>query len=198
VRHYYTRPMSPGPADQVNAKELSARAAVIERHLDLPQLERVVQAGGLPGTRIDARLQFGAFEGRTTVDVRVEGTAVLECQRCLQPCAIAMDESALVAIVRDELDEVPGGFEPFVGMPEQLSLAALVEEQVLLALPLVPAHEAGSPECLSSEAEEVPLAPASVVETAAQEAAVEEKQMPFANLRELLEKNNERGPASGE
>ncbi len=190
--------MSPGPADQVNAKELSARAAVLERHFGLAQLERVAQAGGLPGTRIDARLQFGAFEGRTTVDVRVEGTAVLECQRCLQPCAIAMDESALVAIVHDEVDDVPGGYEPFVGMPEQLSLAALVEEQVLLALPLVPAHEAGSPECLSSEAEVVPLAPASVVETAAEEAAVEEKQTPFANLRELLEQKNERGPASGE
>ena len=191
--------MSPGQADQVNPRELSARAAVLERHYDLAQLERVAEAGGLPGTRIDARLQFGAFEGRTTVDVRVEGTAVLECQRCLQPCAIAMDESALVAIVRDELDEVPGGYEPFVGMPEQLSLAALIEEQVLLALPLVPAHEAGSPECLSSAAEVMPLAPASAVEPAvSQEAAVEKKQKPFANLRELLEKKNERGPASGE
>jgi uncharacterized protein len=191
--------MSPGPADQVNAKELSARAAVIDRHLDLPQLERVAQAGGLPGTRVDAQLRFGAFEGRTTVDVHVEGTAVLECQRCLQPCEIAVDESALVAIVRDETDEVPGGYEPFVGMPEQLSLSALIEEQVLLALPLVPAHEAGNPECLPSEAVVVPLAPVAVIEPAAsEEAAVEEKQTPFANLRELLEKKNERGPASGE
>jgi hypothetical protein len=37
-----------------------------------------------------------------------------------------------------------------------------------------------------------------VVESAAEVAAVEEKQTPFANLRELLEKKNERGPASGE
>jgi uncharacterized protein len=190
--------MSTGPADQVNAKELSVRAAVIERHLDLPQLERVMQAGGLPGTRIDARLQFGAFEGRTTVDVRVVGTAVLECQRCLQPCEIVVDESALIAIVRAETDDVPGGYEPYVGMPEQLSLSALIEEQVLLALPLVPAHEAGSQECLSSEVEGAPLAPVSLVEPAAEKAAVEKKQTPFANLRELLEKNDERGPASGE
>jgi uncharacterized protein len=191
--------MSPGPADQVNAKELSARGAVIERHLDLPQLERVAQAGGLPGTRVDAQLRFGAFEGRTTVDVRVEGTAVLECQRCLRPCEIAVDESALVAVVREETDDVPGGYEPFVGMPEQLSLSALIEEQVLLALPLVPAHAAGSPHCLPSAAEAMPMAPASAVEPAAsEEAAVEKKQTPFANLRELLEKKNERGPASGE
>ena len=109
-----------------------------------------------------------------------------------------MDESALVAIVREETDDVPGGYEPFVGEPECVSLSALIEEQVLLALPLVPAHEAGSPECLSSKVEGVPLAPASLAEPVAEEAAVEKKQTPFANLRELLEKKNERGPASGE
>ena len=190
--------MSPGPADQVNAKELSARAAVIARQFELPQLERVAQAGGLPGTRVQAQLRFGAFEGRPTVDVRVAGTVRLVCQRCLQPCAIAVDETALVAIVGAETDDVPGGYEPFVGVPESLSLPALIEEQVLLALPLVPAHEAGSPECRSSAAEGVPLAPASAIEPAVAVTAAKETQTPFANLRELLGKKNERGPASGE
>jgi uncharacterized protein len=184
--------MSPGPADQVNAKELSARAAVLERHYDLDQLERVAQAGGLAGTRIDARLQFGAFEGRTTVDVRVTGLAVLACQRCLQPCDCSVEEAAQVAIVRDELDDVPGGYEPFVGMPEQLSLAALIEEQVLLALPLVPVHEAGSRECRSTTAEAVPLAPAAASADATADVAAAETQTPFANLRDLLGKNDER------
>ena len=102
--------MSPGPADQVNAKELSARAAVLVRHLELAQLERVAEAGGLPGTRVDAQLRFGACEGQTTVEVRVEGKAVLECQRCLQPCECAVDETALVAVVHTETDDVPGGY----------------------------------------------------------------------------------------
>jgi uncharacterized protein len=185
--------MSPGPADQVNAKELSARAAVLERQIDLSQVERVAQAGGLSGTRIGARLQFGSFEGRTTVDVRVTGRAVLTCQRCLQPCDCEVDEMARVAIVRDELDDVPAGYEPFVGLPEQLSLAALIEEQVLLALPLVPLHEAGSLECRSTAADGVPLAPpAACSDSATADAAAAETQMPFANLRELLGKNDER------
>lgn len=191
--------MSPGPADQVNAKELSARAAVVERHYDLAQLERVAEAGGLPGTSIDAQLRFGATEGLTTVDVRVTGIAVLTCQRCLQPCACEVDESAQVAIVGAETDEVPEGCEPCVGRVEQLSLGAVVEEQVLLALPLVPMHAAGAPQCSSSGSEVVPLARTPAAEPAAARAAAEdEKQTPFANLRELLGKKNERGPASGE
>lgn len=191
--------MSPGPADQVNAKELSARAAVVERHYDLAQLERVAEAGGLPGTRIAAQLRFGAFEGKTTVDVRVTGVAVLTCQRCLQPCECEVNESASVALVAEETDEVPEGFEPFVGRAEQLSLGGVIEEQVLLALPLVPMHAAGALRCGSSGAEVVPLARTPAAEPAAAKAAAEdEKQMPFANLRELLGKKNERGPASGE
>ena len=189
--------MSPGPADQVNAKELAARAAVIQRSLESPQLERVTAAGGLPGTRIDAQLRFGSFEGRTTIDVRVAGSAVVVCQRCLQPCNTRVDESARVMIVRDEDEDVPGGYEPFVGQPEHLSLTAVVEEQVLLALPLVPTHEAGDPQCRPSGmttvsgADVVPLVPSSGDRPAAR-AAAEEKQTPFANLRELLGKNDER------
>jgi DUF177 domain-containing protein len=189
--------MSPGPADQVNAKELSARAAVVERGLDLAQLERVRRAGGLPGTRIAAQLRFGSFEGRPTIGMRVEGVAMLLCQRCLQPCATAVDESAQVMVVRDEDDEIPGGYEPFVGVPEHLSLTALIEEQVLLALPLVPMHAAGDAQCRENGADVTPLGPASAERPAAQ-AAVAERQTPFANLRELLDSDGERGPASGE
>jgi uncharacterized protein len=188
--------MSPGPTDQVNAKELSARAAVVERRLGVGQLARLQDAGGLPGTRIDAQLRFGTFGGRTTVDVRVAGVAVVACQRCLQACDCALDETAQVVVVRDEDEEVPGGYEPFVGSPEQLSLAAVIEEQVLLALPLVPMHEPGDARCRATKDVE-PLVPRAEPEAGAPPEA-EEKQTPFANLRELLERKGERGPASGE
>ena len=191
--------MSPGPADQVNAKELSARAAVVERHYELAQLGRVAEAGGLPGTRIEAQLRFGSFDGRPTVDVRVEGATVVTCQRCLQPCASTVAEQATVIVVGGEDEDVPGGHEPFVGSPEHLSLTALIEEQVLLAMPLVPMHEPGDPQCLARGAEGVSLAPSSAGQPAATSAAVAaEKQTPFANLRELLDQVDERGPRKGE
>jgi uncharacterized protein len=191
--------MSPGPADQVNAKELAARAAVVQRRLDLAQLERVHEAGGLAGTRVDAQLRFGTFERWTTVDVVVEGAVSLPCQRCLQPCECDVDEAAQLVVVRDEDEDVPGGYEPVVGSPEQLSLVAVIEEQVLLALPLVPMHEPGTPGCVPTGDDAVLLAPRSDVEqVAVPGAAHEEKQTPFANLRELLEAKDERDPQPGE
>lgn len=179
--HYYTRPMSPAPADQVNAQELAGRAALIRRSLALRQLARVAEAGALEGTRVDAELRFATFEGRVTVDVQLGGVVVLACQRCLKPCDCALDERALLVVVRSDGDEVPGGYEPVIGDPERLSLAELIEEQVLLGMPLVPTHEDAA-QCGAT-------APAKQAAGAAVAAAPEvERQTPFANLRELLDK----------
>ena len=170
--------MSHAPADRVNAVELAGRAATIERRLGLAQLPRLVEAAALEGTQLDARLEFGTFEGRTTITVQVEGAVYLACQRCLKPCACVVDENAQLAVVASDADEVPGGYEPLLGDAERLSLVEVIEEQVLLGLPLVPLHESAA-EC---------GAVAAALEAVEDEPAVEETQRPFANLRELLEK----------
>ena len=170
--------MSHAPADRVNAVELAGRAATLERRLGLSQLPRLVEAGALDGTQVTAQLEFGTFEGRTTVAVRVEGEVCLTCQRCLKPCACAVYETATLAVVASDTDEVPGGYEPLLGDAERLSVVEVIEEQVLLGLPLVPLHETAA-EC---------GAVAAALAAVEDEPAVEETQRPFANLRELLEK----------
>ena len=170
--------MSPAPADLVNAIELAGRGASLERELRLPQLPRLVEAGALEGTKVRAQLEFGTFEGRSCIEVRVAGEVLLACQRCLKPCRCAVDESASLVVVARDTDEVPGGFEPLLGDPERLSVAELIEEQLLLGLPLVPMH-ASAAECGAA---------ATALAADEAEAAADEKQRPFANLRELLDK----------
>jgi len=173
--------MSPALADLVNAKELAGRAAEVQRSLELRQLTRVAESGGLKGTQVQARLRFGTFEGRTTVGIELAGVVVLECQRCLKPCECSLDESEQVMVVAKDTDEVAGGYEPFIGDAESLSLSALIEEQVLLALPLVPLHEDAA-QCRKS-------ASGKRVAKVEAEAVREDVQRPFANLRDLLGKD---------
>ena len=167
--------MSDPPADQVNAVELAGRTARLEREYRLSKLPRLFEAGALEGTRVRASLSFAMLQERVTVEARVEGVVVLACQRCLRPCNCVVDESALLAVVPNDGDPVPGGYEAWLGDAERLSLGELVEEQTLLGLPLVPMHEdTGS------------CATAPVQATEGDES--EEKQRPFANLREMLDK----------
>jgi uncharacterized protein len=172
--------MSSAPADLVNAVELAGRSATLERRLSLHQLPRLVEAGALEGTRARAELAFGKVEGRTTVEVQVSGELVLTCQRCLRPCTCTVNESASLVVMASDADEVPGGFEPLLGDAERLSVTELIEEQLLLGLPLVPKHATTA---LCGEA------PAAIVVSAV-EAAADETQRPFANLRELLDKRS--------
>jgi uncharacterized protein len=172
--------MSPAPADLVNAVELAGRAATLERRVGLSQLPRLVEAGALEGTQMHVRLEFGTFEGRPTVAVRAEGEVFLACQRCMKPCACRVDETAMLVVVAHDTDEVPGGYEPLLGDPERLSVAELIEEQLLLGLPLVPVH-ATAAQC---------GAVAAALAADEDELAADEKQRPFANLRELLDNGN--------
>ena len=99
--------MSPALADLVNAKELAGRSASLERSLDLRQLPRVAEAGALKGTNVQARLRFAIFQGRTTVEVEVEGVAVFECQRCLKPCETSLRESEQVMVAAFQAAPAP-------------------------------------------------------------------------------------------
>ena len=171
--------MSPALSDLVNAKELAGRSASLERSLDLRQLPRVAEAGALQGTNVRARLRFAIFQVKTTVAVEVEGVVVLECQRCLTPCDAPLRETEQVMVAASDGDEVAGGYEPFIGDVESLPLSALIEEQVLLGLPLVPVHDDPA-QCRKS-------ASGKRVAKAEAEARPEDTQRPFANLRDLLD-----------
>ena len=164
--------MSPAPADLVNALELAGRTASIERDVVLAQLPRLIDAGALEGTRAHGELRFGLFEGRATVDARVSGTVVLSCQRCLMPCEVAIDEAAPLVVLATDEGAVPAGFDPILGNAERLPVIEVIEEQLLLGLPLVAMHPPGAG-CQRG------------AELAADEAP--DRQKPFANLRELLD-----------
>jgi uncharacterized protein len=167
--------MSPARAEFVNALELAGREAVLERGYELDRLPRLPDAGALPGTRAKAQLRFVLFERRPAIETHVSGVAVLTCQRCLKPCECTIDEQALLMVVASERDDVAGGYEPWIGDAEHLSVVAVVEEQMLLALPLVPMH-ADSDDCR----------PATAI--ARPDDDREDRQRPFANLRELIDR----------
>ncbi|WP_087722588.1 YceD family protein [Pandoraea sp. PE-S2T-3] len=88
-------------------------------------------------------------DGKPTVaqflTLSVEGPMWLECQRCLTPYQEPLDSETTFEVVRDDaaaearpLDE--DELEALVGS-KHFDLRELVEEELLLALPIVPKHE---------------------------------------------------------
>lgn len=177
------------PADNIVDAEVCARAgSTIARHFSAADLPRLSEAGGREGSSIEANFQFAHFEGRPAVSGELHGTVVLTCQRCMQPVSVEVDDSFQVLVVEEERSDEPGGYEPVVANASRLDLRWLAEEQVLLALPLVPTHE--DEDC----AEGIAAISTAELESGTDEASATDadvdggRQQPFRNLRDLLRK----------
>lgn len=127
---------------------------------DLPRLcEALVDADG----ELAVSLQLGNDdEGYRSISGSVGGSLRLECQRCLEPVALRVEVPVSLAMVwrEDELASLPERFEGVIVGPEPSDLFTILEDEVLLALPLVAMHEGTACAALAGKATEVAAGPA--------------------------------------
>jgi uncharacterized protein len=88
-------------------------------------------------------------------ELALGGTAALECQRCMQEMEVRIDTSARVALIPSDADanRVPEDLEPMLAPGGRTSVREIVEEELMLFLPIVPLHgdsAAGSQTCAAS------------------------------------------------
>ena len=87
---------------------------------------------------------FGRNEaGQRLVEGRVDTQVDLTCQRCLEPVSVEIHSEVMLGVVKNEQDiaKLPESAEPLVLGDESVWLADLIEDEILLALPVVPRHE---------------------------------------------------------
>jgi len=133
---------------------------------------------------VHATLRFAREQGLPIVDVAIQGSVPMTCQRCLEPMSQELASSSRVAVVANsaQADAVPAEWETVLSSGGEVTLAGLIAEEVLLSLPVVPRHLlAGDCGTLASELIEPAAEPGAVME-------VGETQRPFADLRALLGK----------
>lgn len=93
---------------------------------------------------IDVELEFGRDERNLpSLHGRINAQLELICQRCLQPMPLAVYVQPALGLVtsRSEADYLPESYEPLLVGPEPLSLTVIVEDELVLGLPIVPKHE---------------------------------------------------------
>jgi len=137
---------------------------------------------------VHATLRFAREQGLSVVDVAIQGTVPMTCQRCLEPMTQELASNSRVAVVATsaQADAVPAEWETVLSSAGEVTLAGLIAEEVLLSLPVVPRHLV-TRDCGPLASEQ--LEPVSAAAPAAQAA---ETQRPFADLRALLGKESPR------
>ncbi len=138
----------PQSLDPRRQAELGRELAGVLSLARMPRLAAVVVDAANTGD------DYAAFElsfrrdasGRALVQGRVTGTLQLRCQRCNGVLELPVSSSSTLAVVRglDEAAELPDAYEPLLSVEAEIDPAALVEDELLLAVPAVPRHPAGA------------------------------------------------------
>ena len=92
---------------------------------------------------VTARLKFATRAGTNCLDGHVQAELELRCERCLEPVKRHIESGFRFGLItrEDEADALPKEFEPLLAQNYELSLIELVEDEILLSLPIVARHD---------------------------------------------------------
>lgn len=162
--------------------KLARQRRSLQGVLGLDAMPRLTGLLAESGGDVGVDLQFGVDEqGISYMRGRLSTQVTLICQRCMEPVTVPLEaEIAVGFAVSDERAlAMPDSYEACVLTEESSLLAELVEDELILAMPLVAVHpEQSCQPWFEKQQEEL-----SAAEGAPQEVA--EKKNPFAVLASL-------------
>lgn len=161
-------------SELVDAVVLAARNESLERQFEIRNLERIAELAVQDAPPANLHARFYLLNTRCAIEGRVTATLHAVCQRCMRPMTISVDDRFHIVVVRseEEMNELPDEQDSIVANVEHFDLAWLMEEQLILATPLVPLHE-------SADCGAAPILKESVSANT---------ERPFAQLRELMKR----------
>lgn len=154
----------------VNPWALARNAEVLNGKLDLSQFERVISSQNKQTGEVLATVQISKIDnGKLIVNGQLNYDLLLVCQRCLEEMPAHYDFTFELLIVKYEalLETLAEGDDGIV-CEESLDLIQLLEDEILLKLPMIARHD----DCAGLADEEEQLE--------------QEVQTPFAALKDLM------------
>lgn len=155
--------MSRGLPDQIDVWRLVAGRRCFSGSLPLVELVRLRDSLAEQSGEVEFALEFDVDDfGQAFAELRVHGELPLLCQRTLEVYRQPVSVQTRLGLIRREEQEVEllPGYEPCLVPPDgMVSLTELIEDELILALPLVPARAdsgADAPEAQESRDEARP------------------------------------------
>ena len=128
--------------DLIDPLLFAERRSALSGALPIAVFERLSDSVIDPDGNVDVEIEFGKQGKRIVISGHIKGTLQLECQSCLQAMAWPLDSDFKLAVVSSlQEDKQLEDYEPLLMDGETISLNALIEDEILLALPDYPRHQ---------------------------------------------------------
>ncbi|MBE5528947.1 metal-binding protein [Laribacter hongkongensis] len=139
----------------INPLTFARERQTLDGSMAVAELERLLEAVADPAGRLDWSLAGGVDKlDRPYLVLEVSGQVALTCQRCLDPLPFVVTADACITLFTDESKLEAASDEDSsldaVMAEDELDVLALIEDEVLLGLPLAPRHEDCRPEALEA------------------------------------------------
>ncbi|MEP6942462.1 MAG: YceD family protein [Betaproteobacteria bacterium] len=149
---------SQGPAHaRFDAFKLAERGESLSGEIDATALgrlaDRIAEAPEGSSQALRWTVEGGRDEkGRPRLNLNLDGTVFVTCQRCLRPLEQAIEQDTQLLLARDEsaLIALDAEESEVVLAKAPLDALSLVEDELLLSLPFAPRHAEG--ECMAATA----------------------------------------------
>ncbi len=129
---------------EINPFRLIEQRKLLVGAISLPQLPRL-RALVVAESEADFAVEMDfvhSLSGLPMIKGHVSGQVTLECQRCLEPVVVGIHTDLNVVVTESQTDREPEqeGYEICIVDNERLFLQDFIEDEILLALPVVPRH----------------------------------------------------------
>ncbi|SRR5690554_4287061 len=139
--------MSNGPLPLLlEPLKLADRGACFSGELPLSRFTRLAALVTDTAGQVQVALSFYLDEHKQALlQLKLETSLALQCQRCLEEVRYPIDESFhyLISTSAEEPDFLPDGYDLLQVGDEPLELLTMVEDELLLCLPIVAMHPEG-------------------------------------------------------
>ena len=134
--------MSDKLPDLIDPLLFADRRSILVGTLEIAALERLSDLVVATGGEIEVHAQFGRQGKRAVISGTIKAALELTCQSCLQALAWPIELKFKLAVVSSlqEAEKLEIDCEPLLLDAEKVSLNALIEDEILLALPDYPKH----------------------------------------------------------
>jgi uncharacterized protein len=133
--------MSLALPERVDASRMVQARRSFQGQLPLASFKRLRESLAAVDGAADYDLEFGRDElGIAFLAVRVETELPLTCQRTLEVYRQPVRVDQRLGLIENENEEaaLPSGYEPLLLAGDALNLAEVIEDELILALPVVP------------------------------------------------------------
>jgi len=130
----------------IDPLRLARAGAQLRGRMPMAEMERfALLLAEVPG-EAEVAVDFGIdAERRAFMHLRLQAEVMLVCQRCLGPVRHAIEVERLLGVVANEsqAEKLPDIYEPLYVTEEPLFLREVIEDELILSLPIVPRHAEG-------------------------------------------------------